>query len=318
MSLRTRDVAEAYLSAVARSVSKVRFTDRTGPFRIDYAGGSIGRCSLHRGSHSEMSFVVSGSDEVHMLVPTRSAVEFDETKGAISGRSLRSGLLLPPNSEGRATTLGAFSGISLIAPVGALKDHARKLIDADQKIEIDYGRARAVDLADPVIEALARNMVSVFHELMTIGQKGLKTVAMSQFDELLLGLLTVAASPKVRALIDEAPGEPELAVVRKAQEFIRANSDQPIRLTDLAADLGVGLRSLQYAFQRHVGCSPRDFLMRCRLERARERLTSVEGDETVAAIALEVGFGDLAHFSRSYREAYGELPSTTLKGRRRS
>ena len=316
VAFKTRDAAEAYLSKVAPSISKVRFSEATSNFPLDYAGGRIGRCGLHRGTHSEVSFSVSEAGEVHMLLPMKSAIEFQERGGSIGGQPQRSGLLLPPSASGRAVTLDSFAGISLFAPIDALNDHAKRLLDPDKELQLDYGVARSVDLNDPVIEALSRNMVTACHELLSLRQNGLNAIVSTQFDELLIGLLTVAVSDDMRRALHGPARDTSVDVVRKAQEYIRANLDQPFRMAELAESLGVGLRSLQLGFRRAVGCSPRDFLVRCRLERARELLLTVEADTKVASIALDCGFSDLAHFSRTYREAFGELPSITLRRRK--
>ncbi len=114
VAFKTRDAAEAYLSKVAPSISKVRFAETDANFSIDYAGGRIGRCGLHRGSHSEVSFSVSEGGEVHMLLPMRSAIEFQERDVSVEALPQRSGLLLPPNAVGRAVTHDSFAGISLV------------------------------------------------------------------------------------------------------------------------------------------------------------------------------------------------------------
>ncbi len=191
------------------------------------------------------------------------------------------------------------------------------MLDPDKELQLDYGTPRAADLSDPVIEALCRNMVTACHELLSVRQNGLNAIMSTQFDELLIGLLTVAVSDDTRRALDGPPPEPSVDVVRKAQEYIRAHLDQPFRMAELAESLGVGLRSLQLGFRRAVGCSPRDFLMRCRVERARELLLTAEADAKVATIAMDCGFSDFGHFSRTYREAFGELPSVTLRRRRR-
>ncbi|MBS0244367.1 MAG: AraC family transcriptional regulator, partial [Proteobacteria bacterium] len=105
------------------------------------------------------------------------------------------------------------------------------------------------------------------------------------------------------------------SIVRIAKDFIQANLENPISMTDLALRLGVGLRSLQLAFQRELGCSPREFLTACRLEVARSRLLAASESATVTEIALECGFTDMASFAQKYRVQFGERPSQTLRRR---
>jgi AraC-like DNA-binding protein len=85
----------------------------------------------------------------------------------------------------------------------------------------------------------------------------------------------------------------------------------------VAAELGIGIRALQAGFRRQVGYSPRQYLIRCRLDLARARLLSPAPLDTVSSIAIDCGFLNLGLFASRYRRTYGELPSQTLAGSRR-
>jgi AraC-like DNA-binding protein len=114
-----------------------------------------------------------------------------------------------------------------------------------------------------------------------------------------------------------AAGETTPAVVRRAQAFIEANADQPLRLSDIAAASGVGVRALQLTFRRHLDTTPMAYLRLIRLRHVRVDLrAAVPGDNTtVAATARRWGFGNLSRFAGEYRVEFGELPSRTLSGR---
>lgn len=105
--------------------------------------------------------------------------------------------------------------------------------------------------------------------------------------------------------------------VRQAEEIIYAHSDDPFSILDLASALGVSLRSLQLAFnQVHEGKSPRDILNQVRLQKARQRLLTANGDVQVTTVALDSGFFHLSRFAQAYKKAFGERPSETLARRR--
>lgn len=103
--------------------------------------------------------------------------------------------------------------------------------------------------------------------------------------------------------------------VRSAQEFMRAGSDQPLTIVEVADAVGVGPRVLQAAFQRHVGMSPREALTAMRLDRARERLLSADPMMTVTDAAELSGFAHLGRFALAYRQRFGESPSETRRRR---
>ncbi len=72
------------------------------------------------------------------------------------------------------------------------------------------------------------------------------------------------------------PGRYPPGAARRAAEFIEAYADQPITAADIAAQAGVTLRALQYAFRRHYGITPTGYLRRIRLERARAELREAD------------------------------------------
>jgi AraC-like DNA-binding protein len=105
--------------------------------------------------------------------------------------------------------------------------------------------------------------------------------------------------------------------VRMAEEIMRARSDEPLSMAEVAREVGVGLRSLQLAFIEARAMGPRDVLLRMRLERARERLLAARPTDSVTGIAMDCGFAHLGRFPAAYRTAFGELPTETLASARR-
>jgi AraC-like DNA-binding protein len=100
--------------------------------------------------------------------------------------------------------------------------------------------------------------------------------------------------------------------VRLAEEIMRARSDEPLTVEDLAREIGVGVRSLQLAFREHRGTSPRAALNALRLDRAREALAA-SAAASVTEVALASGFTHFGRFAAAYRMRFGEAPSETLR-----
>ena len=101
--------------------------------------------------------------------------------------------------------------------------------------------------------------------------------------------------------------------VRRAEQFIEANWNQPITIEALRAATNVSTRSLFSSFKAARGYSPMDFVKRVRLRRAQQKLSTPDAETSVTAVAFECGFGNLGHFARDYRSQFGELPSETLR-----
>ena len=105
------------------------------------------------------------------------------------------------------------------------------------------------------------------------------------------------------------------ATLRRARAYIDAHADQPITVTEIAADAGVSARALQRSFAGHHDTTPMGYLRRVRLERAHRELQA--GDPTrgdsVGQIARRWGFAKRSRFADDYRRAYGANPSHTLR-----
>jgi AraC-like DNA-binding protein len=106
--------------------------------------------------------------------------------------------------------------------------------------------------------------------------------------------------------------------LREALEWLKLRLDKPIVLDDLAAAAGVRPRTLEAQFRLHLGTTPMGWVRKTRLARARQQLLASREEANVTDIALANGFTELGRFSARYRQAFGELPSETLKASRRA
>lgn len=94
--------------------------------------------------------------------------------------------------------------------------------------------------------------------------------------------------------------------VERAESYMKANYINPIRVEEIAAMLGVDRRYLCALFKKKTGQSPKQYLMRIRMERARELLS---GDGlTVAETAHSVGYEDVFTFSKMFKKYFGYPP----------
>ncbi len=111
-----------------------------------------------------------------------------------------------------------------------------------------------------------------------------------------------------------APLAPEPTVAyRDLQALLeRMAADRSlVRVDQVAALAGVGVRSLQRLFAGLVGVSPKAVLARYRLQDAAATMDEGAVDD-LAALAVELGWFDQAHFSRDFRAVVGVTPSAYL------
>jgi AraC family transcriptional regulator, ethanolamine operon transcriptional activator len=103
-------------------------------------------------------------------------------------------------------------------------------------------------------------------------------------------------------------------LVELAIAYVEHRQEYRTTVTEMCRALGVGRRTLEYAFRDVLGTSPRAYFIQCALEEAHSTLrVSSPSDRTVTEIAVECGFWHLGRFSVTYRATFGETPSQTLR-----
>jgi AraC-like DNA-binding protein len=132
-------------------------------------------------------------------------------------------------------------------------------------------------------------------------------------------LLDVLLSMTAHHLLpDAAPAQrgEAPAALRRAEEFLREHAGEAVSLADAAAEARLSIRGLEGQFRRWRHTTPAAYLRSVRLESARRDLVAAHRDGVpvrVSDIARRWGFAHLGRFSSYYAEAFGELPSATLR-----
>lgn len=93
---------------------------------------------------------------------------------------------------------------------------------------------------------------------------------------------------------------------RRVKELMVAGIDENISLVRLATECGLSSRHFARAFRQSTRLSPHRWLMKCRVERARELLA--KGGLSLTEIALTCGFADQSHFTRAFTAFFGTSP----------
>ncbi len=93
---------------------------------------------------------------------------------------------------------------------------------------------------------------------------------------------------------------------RKVEQFVAENLDRTIAVGELASLARLSTTHFSRVFKRSFGVTPRDYVMRARLERAKTLLTQTSA--SLCQIALDCGFCDQAHMSRIFHQVVGATP----------
>lgn len=103
------------------------------------------------------------------------------------------------------------------------------------------------------------------------------------------------------------------AIIARFEEFLEANPNTPLYLTEVCAAIGIAERTLRKACEDHVGMGPIRYLNLRRMHLVRRALEqTVPSTTTVTRIVTDHGFWELGRFSVAYRILFGETPSATL------
>jgi AraC-like DNA-binding protein len=117
-----------------------------------------------------------------------------------------------------------------------------------------------------------------------------------------------------------SPRRPSRGAVRQAVDLIENEAMGELTISDIAKQVGIGVRSLEIGFQREMHCTPRAFMLTRRMERAHQELEDADprSGSTVTGIAMRWGFAHTGRFATAYRRRYGLAPSQTLRQSGRS
>ena len=117
--------------------------------------------------------------------------------------------------------------------------------------------------------------------------------------DLAVGLLTAGGGPAVPRRID-------VPAIERARQFLEAERTRVVLSAELEAVTGLTRYEVARQFRLMVGTSPHRYLLGRRLALARQRMS---GDQPLADVAYEVGFADQAHFTRTFKAAFGLTPA---------
>jgi AraC-like DNA-binding protein len=94
--------------------------------------------------------------------------------------------------------------------------------------------------------------------------------------------------------------------IARAVERLRQEFDQPLRIEQLARELGMSVSGFHHHFKAVTALSPLQFQKRLRLQEARRLLLGEDLD--AASAAYRVGYRDASHFNREYKSLFGVPP----------
>lgn len=267
--------------------------------RITRSSDSLGWASLYASHQYERPYAdhfAAREDHliiVHLSGPAR--VQRD-LGGESSRRDIGAGglFLLPPGQDFGVALLDPLETIHLYVRHSLLVSAARELCKGDPET-LDY--IPRLGERDPLIEQLGRTA----YAMLVNGQS----------DFFADGVARLLATQLVRChstatLLSETPA---MGLTRRqlnaVDDLIQARMEEALSIEDLAAATGLGAFQFSRQFKRTTGKTPHQYLIECRIARARDMLA---GSHSIAEIAYSCGFSSQEHLTRMFGRHQGMTP----------
>jgi CheY-like chemotaxis protein len=101
-------------------------------------------------------------------------------------------------------------------------------------------------------------------------------------------------------------GKATQQIVRQAMACIHTRYTESLSREEIAGHIGISADYLTDCFRQELGITPMLYLRRYRIRQARELLETT--DLSIMQVALEVGFSESAHFTRTFQHEVGVTP----------
>ncbi|MFU2488628.1 GlxA family transcriptional regulator [Thauera sp. WH-1] len=176
----------------------------------------------------------------------------------------------------------------------ALLDRFPRLVVSSKLYEVDRNRASCSGGIAPV---------EMMIHLIGLGSGGHKIA--SAVAELMIYERRGPDERQKTALRDvAASSHPKLV---EAIKLMECNIEEPLSMEEIATHMQFSARQLERLFRETLQCTPRQYYLQLRLERARQLLTRT--NRPIADIVMACGFVSFAHFSHRYHAGFGISPS---------
>lgn len=126
--------------------------------------------------------------------------------------------------------------------------------------------------------------------------------------EIFYRLLTGPEGPRILNMaLAERPGNK----VARAARWLRENFHQPLKMDQLASNVGMSISSLHHHFKSVTAMTPMQYQKQLRLNEARRLMLMEKLDAGTAG--YRVGYQSASQFSREYSRFYGQSPGRDIR-----
>jgi AraC-like DNA-binding protein len=244
----------------------------------------------------ESSFLVEPSGRVSLVATLSGAITVQDPRGegwAAAGEAM----LLPSGSGDRLYgTSAAVSSVSLFVQPAAIRRVAAVMAGQDPQDSSNGSEADHASLFPlrPLPAPDARSLFSLLRYIDCCASADPQLPMRLGLEDVILRQLACWLQPELLAAPMGQTSPPvngrRGSAFDELLDYIRANLDQPLRLSDLEARSFYSRRALQYAFREKLSTTPVQWIREQRLARAMEQLQQEGPAASIRAVALACGY----------------------------
>jgi AraC family transcriptional regulator len=210
-------------------------------------------------------------------------------------------VMIPGGMDIRARLCGSARSLHLYLRRAVIEEVAADIIDRDPAhVEI----LQRFGERDPLIEVLMRGVADALRDDDQTARPYVDHLSRALAARLIRQHSTATISVNRAVPIAKAN-------LNKAIDFIEANLGQPIGLPAMAGAAGLSVSHFTREFRAAVGEAPHRYLLRRRVEDAKQRLAKTGAP--IAEIAFTCGFANQEHLTRVLKRACGFSPAAYRK-----
>jgi AraC-like DNA-binding protein len=165
--------------------------------------------------------------------------------------------------------------------------------------ELDAG----LGIDDPVLARLMQALIAIAEDAAHYSQ--------ALADEVIRAFVNAVAArhghpaAELKAKGGIAPNQ-----MKSLLAWLQEHIQDPLTVGVMASQVGLSAAHFSREFKRSAGLTPWDYVVRTRLDRARESLLDGQGS---AEVASHFGFADQSHMARLFKARFGVSPSVYVK-----
>lgn len=162
---------------------------------------------------------------------------------------------------------------------------------------------------DPLIQHIALGLLAEADSKEQVGRMYAESLAQTLILHLLKNYSTAGFAR------ENSSGGLSGYKLRRAQEFINENLEEDLTLSEVAAAVNLSPFHFNRAFRRSTGLTPQQYLVRQRINRAKELL--IKGDLPLVEVGICAGFKNQSHFTTVFRKFTALTPKAFREAKHR-